>query len=78
MEILIAYICLKIFENASLSCIILSFYSIFFVQVSSEKCDNKKQREGALFGRGALNGENTVSVRWKVRQTQPQTSPLKP
>ena len=52
MEILIAYICLKIFENASLICIILSFYSIFFVQVSSEKCDNKKIKRGGRFLEG--------------------------
>ena len=56
MEILIAYICLKINENGLLCCVISSFFKDIFILISSEKCNIKKKRGGAL------NGKNMVMI----------------
>ena len=57
MEIFIAFICLKVFENGSLCCIISSFYSIFLSKSLLKSVTIRKKE-----GEGAINGKNTVVI----------------
>ena len=44
------------------------------MQIFSEECDTKKNNGGALFGGGALYGENTVSVVGQAIERLPSRS----
>ena len=68
MEISIAYIFLRVFENVLLCFTISSFYPIFLPK-SLLKSVILRKKEGGAFWRGALNGKDTV-----IRHNQTQST----